>query len=122
MTPVETAAALYEKWQTLRSFREDMEAHLLHGMVFSTPTCFMLGRMVSTLWEPEQAQDPYFNDDKPKDCILIYLASGDMKELFTFPIKKANWVAFSRIGKPLRIYPYSAIKNHLTSWAASSED
>jgi hypothetical protein len=46
MTPIEQAAAVYEREHCPRTLREDLELHLLNGYVFSTPTCFLMGRPV----------------------------------------------------------------------------
>ena len=120
MTPIEKAARLYDDPRAVRSLREDMEAHLLHGMVYSNHQVFMLLRYVSSSWSADEMDDPWFNPPSEKDTLFCYLASGDMKEFFTFPHKSVNWVAFSRLGKPPRVYPYSSIRKKL-SWVQSSE-
>ena len=116
MSPVEKAAQNYQQIETDRSFREDLEAHLLHGMVLSTPTCFIMCRWVSSQWEPWRMADPLYNPDGVKDCIYVYLASGDMKEFFTLPHNSAKWVAFSRRGRLPRLHSFVNIKQKIQSW------
>jgi hypothetical protein len=53
----EIVAGLYEG--TIGTFREDLEAHLLHGYVFSTPGWFVMGRPVDSTASAEAINDPW---------------------------------------------------------------
>lgn len=109
MTPVEQAAQVYRQEECARTFREDLEAHLLHGMVFSSPTAFIMVRYVRRDWGPARIVNPWDNDpDAAHDCLHVYLAAGDLKEFFTFPHQYVRWISFERTNI-LRFYRY----NHL---------
>lgn len=112
MTPVEQAAAVYLSEPCARTFREDLESHLLHGVVFSTPTAFIMARYVARDWPPHRIVDPSQNNttDDHLDCLHVYLASGDLTEFFTFPHKPCKWVSFER-ENVLKFYSYERIHN-----------
>lgn len=69
MTPVEQAAAVYLSEPCARTFREDLELHLLNGVVYSTPTAFIMARYVARDWPALSVVDPDQTDAKctPKD-------------------------------------------------------
>lgn len=119
MTPVEKAAQLYLTMPAVRTFKEDLEAHLLHGIVHSSSAFFMLCRYVHTGWSHEEMENPWHNPKGPRDCLLIYLASGDIKEFFTLPHDPVKWVAFSRRGRKPRVYPFKSIQTRIQSWHQS---
>lgn len=82
MTPVWMAAAVYEAEPCARSFREDLEAHLQNGYVFSTPTAFVMGRPVDSGADPAQIVDPWHGFDLPQcDAWLVYLAAGNIADV-----------------------------------------
>lgn len=76
MTPVEQAAAVYNTEPCARSFREDLEAHLLHGYVFSTPEFFAMGRAVDSHARAGLIVNPWVKFDT-SDAWMIYLVAGD---------------------------------------------
>jgi hypothetical protein len=71
MTPAERIHALYSDCD--RSFRGDLEQHLLNGYVFSTPEFFLMGRAVDSTASMEDINDPSlaFPRDR-QDCWLVY--------------------------------------------------
>lgn len=82
MTPVWMAAAVYESEPCARSFREDLEAHLQNGYVFSTPTAFVMGRPVDSGADPAQIVDPWHGFDPAQcDAWLVYLAAGNIADV-----------------------------------------
>lgn len=111
MTPVEKAAAIYRSEPCARTFREDLEAHLLHGHVVSTPTAFIMARYVSREWPREKIVDPWWNDfgGAVPNCIHIYLAAGNIKEFFTYPHTTVIWISLERKNH-LRFHPYPTLK------------
>lgn len=111
MSPVEQAKALHVAEAGPRSFREDMEAHLLHGLVMCTPTAFILARYVSREWPAEWVVNPWKNEVTCArlDCLHIYLAAGDIREFFTFPHNHARWISFER-RHILRFHPYAILQ------------
>lgn len=56
-----------------RTFREDVEAHLLHGYVFSTPQLFLMGRPVCSWAEPQEINNVWIEFPKERaDTWYIY--------------------------------------------------
>jgi hypothetical protein len=117
MTPVEQAAAVYEREPCARSFREDLEAHLLHGVVVSTPEFFCMGRPVLACANREQIVDPWYNDFPIWDCWHLYLWAGPMMSAFQQATYPLTFVSFERKNR-LRVYRwesiYAACSKHCT--------
>lgn len=112
MKPVELAALVYTTEPCARSFREDLEAHLLNGYVVSTPSSFTMGRAVRRDATYEEIVNPWVNFDAP-DCWHLYLFSGAMIEAFSAAPYPLPWVSFERKNK-LRFFKWDDI------WAACS--
>lgn len=112
----ERAKALHYNENGPRSFKEDLEAHLLHGSVFSTPTAFIMARYVSRSWPEESIINPWVNDATcPQiDCLHVYLAAGDLTEFFTFPHRSVKWISFER-KNTLKFYCYTDLKRRCTT-------
>jgi hypothetical protein len=108
MTPVEQAAAVYQREPCARSFVEDVELHLMHGFVFNTPDWFMLARPVWHKAPQELIVDPNYNDFPILNCWHCYLFAG--KDIYWAAYKAQQiagpvmeWVSFERRNK-LRIH------------------
>jgi len=71
MTPAEQVAALYTP-DSPRTFREDVEAHLLHGWIISTPELFLMGRCVVRSAGFSAINDPW-HGFPPRDCDTWYV-------------------------------------------------
>jgi hypothetical protein len=109
MSPVEQAAAIYEREPCAGTFTDDLEAYLLHGLVHSSPTCFVMARYVCREWGYEAITDPWFSDSTcAPDCVHIHLAAGDIREMWSFPHCPMRWVSFER-GNKLRFHDYHHI-------------
>jgi hypothetical protein len=106
--PVERAAAVYEKEPCARSFKEDLEAHLLNGLVVSTPELFLMARPVCHAATREEIINPWFNSFRYFDCWHLYLYSGDMMSAFKQAGYKLPLVSFER-RNGLRVYTWDAI-------------
>jgi hypothetical protein len=105
MTPVERAAEAHRDDNSPRSFREDLEAHLLHGYVFSTPEYFVMGRPVKSMGNPIDLVNPWVNWPREDcDAWLVYLASGDMHQALSCVPYPLPWVMYER-GNVLKMYP-----------------
>jgi hypothetical protein len=78
-SPAELAASVYEREPCARTFREDLEAHLINGYVFSTREFFVMGRVVRSTAAPEEIVNPWvtWNDG---DAWLVYLMAGDVRK------------------------------------------
>jgi hypothetical protein len=79
------------------SFREELEAHLLHGFVFSTPDVFLMGRPVprsadvSDVWEYWPAAEC--------DAWFVWLAVGRVGRLFSLMPWPLPWLGWVRQGR-----------------------
>lgn len=95
MTPYEEAAAVYDREPCARSFREDLELHLLNGYVLSGPEFFVLARPVNSQDTVERMVDPaWVWPVEDCDAWWIYLFAGDLKQAlghFPFPMKWIGW-------------------------------
>lgn len=97
MTPIEQAASVYEREPCRRTLKEDLELHLLNGYVFSTPTCFVMGRPVVREADPADIVDPAITfDGRYLDCWHVYLAAGDMREAIRFMPYPLEYMSFER--------------------------
>jgi hypothetical protein len=101
MTPVEMAARVYEREACAASFREDLEAHLLHGYVHSTPEGFVMARPVVSTAAEDEVVNPWVCFPKEMcDAWLIYLAAGNLASLlhlFPFRLPLIGWQKRNRL-------------------------
>jgi len=108
--PVELAAEVYQREGCARSFREDLELHLLNGFVFSTPEFFAMGRPVVKGADKALIVNPAeLFPDAACDCWHVYLFSGAMTQAFNVIPWELPWFSFER-GNELRFYPVSSIR------------
>lgn len=119
MTPAEQAAAFYGDGRR-GSFRDDLEAHLLNGCVFSTPDFFVMGRPVSSSAPEALILDPW-HAFPAADCDgwLIYLAAGNWRQavaLLPHPLPRIGWERGAR-GRGLRWHSLSRFKSALDRMA-----
>lgn len=110
MSPAEQAAAVYLSEPCARMFEEDLDAHLLHGLVYSTPTAFGMARYVCSAWPHEWIVDPWFNsrDHGTHDTLHVYLAAGNLREILALPHFPAAFISFERQNR-LRFYDYDQL-------------
>ena len=109
MTPVEQAAAVYEGEPCARSFREDLEAHLLHGLVYSSGDFFCMARPVSKDYPQHLIVNPWFNEwDAPTNCWHLYLWAGPMMSAFKCATHPLPFVSFERKNR-LRVHRWEVI-------------
>jgi len=96
MSPVERWAAGYAPGHP-RTFKSDLEAHLLHGYVFSTPEWFIMGRAVHAQADPELIKDPWHVFPREEhDCWLIFAYAN---------LSRHNFIGL--VEKFLRVMPYA---------------
>lgn len=109
MNPFEQALAVYSREPCARTFSEDLEAHLRHGLVISTPEYFLMARKVivasleSDIINPHVQFDPLLSN-----CWHLYLFAGDVAKAFAAADVQLPWVSFERRNK-LRLYPWHVI-------------
>ena len=97
MSPAEQAAAVYEREPCARTFEEDLEAHLLHGWVVSTPQFFVMARPVDSAAQPACIVNPWHRFP-PEACDTwhIYLAAGDLRAALAWLPHPLPKIAFER--------------------------
>jgi hypothetical protein len=111
MKPVEEAAAVYQREPCVRTFREDLEAHLLNGFVMSTERFFYMARPVVKSASPWDIVNPWIVfPEEECDCWHVYLYAGDMSFIFSHAPKAYPWGSFERHNK-IRFYPWEAFKD-----------
>lgn len=107
------AAELYDPDRP-RSFKEDLEAHLLHGYVFSGPEWFLLGRPVVSTADIELINDPWYVFPGPHDCWYVHAYADTRSNNFVGLVEKVlrympyalPLVAWTRQrDERLRVYP-----------------
>ena len=107
MTPAEQAASVYQREPCRRTFAEDLEAHLLNGVVHSTPDFFLMARKVRRDADHTSILDPYAKHDNP-DCWLVWLYAGNMRKAFEAADVQLTWVAFEKRNR-LKFYTWEEI-------------
>lgn len=111
MTPVEQAAEVYQREPCARPFHVDLELHLLHGWVISTPDFFLMARPVSALAHPALIVNPAFNSFVGINCWHVYLCAGDWRQALRVGIEAAGafpYVSFERRNR-LRVHRLRAL-------------
>lgn len=98
MTPAEQAAALCRERGA--SFREELEAHLLRGWVFSTPEAFLMGRAVARSADVTDLATIY----PAAECNawFVWLAVGRWPRLLSFMPYALPWIGWHRQGRAWR--------------------
>lgn len=110
LMPVEKAAAVYSTEACSRPFREDLEAHLLEGFVFSRPDYFIMGRPVERGADQAQVTDPWYRFTWDKcDCWHVFLFSGNLVRAWGILPWPLPWISFERKNE-LRFYSLEAIR------------
>lgn len=116
MNPYLAAAAVYEREPCARTFEHDLFLHLMHGVVISTPEVFAMVRPVWRIWWNEKNRDP--SQVAPDgDTWWIWLAAGDVRRLFDWPLPPKKWVAFERGNSP-RCWEYDRLRRLYLSRSA----
>jgi hypothetical protein len=77
MSAAISAAAVYEREWCARSFREDLDAHLQHGFVWSSPDEFWMCRGVNKNADASLIVNPWHAFPREsQNAWLIYLLAG----------------------------------------------
>lgn len=112
MKPVEHAARIYESEPCARTFKEDLEAHLIHGVVFSRPDLFIMARPVSRSWAKHEIVNPWFNElTKTPNCWHVYLAAGDISKVWSIMPYRLEFASWER-GNKLRFWNIKKLQHH----------
>jgi hypothetical protein len=110
MSPVERAAEVYKRERCTRSFRDDLEIHLLHGFVFSRPDYFIMGRPVVSTADENDIADPLYQFHSSEcDAWHVALFSGNIARAFHVMPWRLPRITMQRQNE-LRIYELSEIE------------
>lgn len=105
--PFVEAARVYDREPCARSFTEDLEAHLRHGWVISTPDLFLMARKISVAWSRDVVLNPYQTaHDNAADAWHVWLAAGNWRSAFAQAPHPLPWVVIERKNK-LRYYDWN---------------
>ena len=102
MSPYLEARAVYDREPCARTFDEDLAAHLLNGVVHSTPEYFLMARKVDSKASHANIVNPWITFDGT-DCWHVYLYAGDITKFFSFADVQLPLVSFERKNK-IRFY------------------
>ena len=117
MTPYEQAQAIYAREPCYRTFAEDLELHLRHGWVFSTPQVFAMGRPVTTYGTERQIIDPAHSYEDLSmanmgdliDCWHIHVLAGSLARALPLLPYELPFMSFQR-RNVLKIWPLASIR------------
>lgn len=119
MSPIEEAVSVYQSEPCARPFVKDLEIHLLHGYVFSTPTFFVMGRPVAKWWPQRMIVDPSENPLGRKNCWHVYLCAGDLLGALSAMPFTLPFTSFER-NNTLKVYRTDALLRRISKLAARS--
>ena len=109
MTPFDKAIA-WQREHSTEPFEEILGWHLGHGLVYSTPTTFLLAH--------ETHYDPVTNDmnyDSPPNAWFVQLAAATgcvnpIREVLRVATRPQPWAVWQRnTGSRLHAYPWNAL-------------
>jgi hypothetical protein len=106
MTPIEEAAAVYDREPCVRTFNEDLHGHYLNGFVLSTQDIFYMARPVNKSAHPWDICNPYVRF-APEECdcwhVYMFAGKGKLMDVFNYAPLAYEWGSFERHNK-LRFY------------------
>ena len=110
MTPYWKAQQVYANEPCKRTFAHDLDLHLAHGFVFSTPEFFIMGRPVDKRGDPAKIVDPTVQWPKEQcNCWHVYLMAGDPTKAWSIMPWPLGWFSFER-NNDLRFYVAERIR------------
>jgi hypothetical protein len=128
MTPYLTAKALHESDPENVPWDDLISAHLVHGVLVSTPDVFLAMRPIDCWSSFDAFNDPWSESDAPAwmgtkspNCWHVYLAAGDLGGLFDFCPYELPLVSFVR-KNTLRFQNFHRLKAKLQSHGRKSQE
>lgn len=119
MTPYERAVSAHEADPDNDPFADVLAAHLVGGVVVSTPDVFFLARPVDTRGEQDLFDYAWCQFADP-DCWHCYLAAGDLRGLGRYMPYPLPFISFVR-RKELRIRPLKKVI-HRYGWQKETRE
>jgi len=116
-TPYARAARWHLEHCPETPFVHVVEAHFLHGYVWSTPEMFALARKVRHDW-PESRLLDIRQTDPLGDCWFVWLFAGDPTHLPAADRLRLPWAAFHRDGRLVRLRWERAAEFLAGKWTA----
>jgi hypothetical protein len=112
LTPIERVELLYETHDCVRTFGEDLRAHLANGIIICAPDFFAMGRAISREGTWEEIHDPWFRFPREvQDAWYIYVFAGRVNTCLQFIPFPLRWMAWERVGKnQLRFLDFNRFK------------
>jgi len=111
---VEHAMAVFEREPCGITFASMLEAHLLHGFVFSRPDFFvMLRPVVSSAPRADIIDSWHCFHGEPCDCWHIALASGNLAKAWDFLPCELPLMSFERRNR-LRFHDLRTLRSSIT--------
>lgn len=112
-SPYERARWVYDNEDCPRSFETDLELHLKHGFVFSTPDFFVMGRAVCSKTSPEEIVNPEVVHRRDlHDCWHVYLFAGDLSKAWNVLPYELPMFSLERKNE-LRFYKFQDLERHV---------
>jgi hypothetical protein len=119
MTPIEQAAAVYDREPCVRTFNEDLHGHYLNGFVLSTQDIFYMARPVNKSAPGRDICNPYVRF-APEECdcwhVYMFAGKGNMMDLFKHAPQVYPWASFERHNK-LKFYRWEVIQRGCKQFA-----
>ncbi len=114
MSPFAQALAVYEREPCARTFREDLDWHLLNGFVFSRPDFFVMGRPVIASADPALIVGQHRFPSGLCDCWHVYLMAGNVARAWAMLPWELPLVSFERCNV-LRFHRLAAMRRLSTN-------
>lgn len=114
MSPLAVIRDAYSNGAFTDTFDGDLQAHLAHGFVISTPECFLAWRRVGLAWTLDKLRDPWQVDPEGREA-WIWAGAGrlDIAARLAFDLSGwADWIGWDRRGCP-RLISADALKRKL---------
>jgi hypothetical protein len=103
--PYVVARAIYDREPCARSFNEDLELHLMNGVVFSTADFFLMGRAVPRgACHADVINPAVVFAASLCDCWHVHVLAGNGRKAWSILPYPLQWMSFERNNR-LKFYP-----------------
>ncbi len=111
MNPFTTAKALRPA-----TFHMELEAHLQHGVVISTPDAFLMGRPIAKDADHTLQADVWHQFPREdQNCWMVWAAAGDLSTIWQWVPYPLKWLAWARREGELRFYSFDSVNARLAN-------
>jgi len=115
------ARRIYDREDTFRSFKDDLDLHLLNGYVISTPELFVMARPVpriaarNAICDPAVTWPTYYCS-----CWHVHIYAGKLPLLFTLLPYELPYGSFQKRDR-LRFYTLNQLKERFHRYGQRTE-